>query len=527
MAKPLRSLDRVIEKVAEQAVDDAIDRRMEEAAATGTEEPFIEDPTGAKQHFQQSSPIIDELLQSIPSGEGYYLKLYREVHPGQFEYKLRIDDYTQWTDLESEVTNIVRFHTKRDPSKWGSGKYRLLTYKDGARGIHSKPVVLNVDGDEASIPSHRQENPAFPVVAPPDMKQQVSEMADLLKSVKTLIGEPQNQGDISKMMAESFKAGLSVLPPQPPPSDKTKDFLGMISLMKELGAIGQPAKEASSGLRDAILLMKELGLVGQPKPKDEGASLRETMALLKDLGVIGQPVEKKDDDPFAMLEKMKTLIDLVKPLAGVGEGEKPSLGVELVRILGPRVPDMVERITGTVNNVAEVSRMKIAKSMGVNPAATLPARSPSPPDLPPEVEAPSEPAMHPVIKEIYDAIESRDRTFYPKLNDMINIYVGPHILPSLLDGTLNIDTFLASLSANLSQPFLLEPKAKIYFEEFLAAFGKQPERAEPQGGVVAKCSNCGAEYDFENQEEFDKDEKKCEEAGCTGDLTLMTIPSVA
>ncbi len=518
--KPLRSLDRIIEKVAEQAVDDAVDRRMEEAAAGA--EGFVENPLGdpSLSSPQSKSPIIDDLLQSIPSGEGFYLKLYREIHPGQFEFKVRVDDYAQWTDLESELTNIVRFHTKRDPSKWGSGKYRLLAYKDGARGIYSKPIILNVDGGESELPPTKGSSPP-----PPDMKQQVSEMADLLKSVKTLIGEPQDQTEISRMMAESFKAGLTALPSQPPPSDKAKDFLGIVSLMKEMGLIGQPQREASSGMKETIILLKELGLIGQPKPKEEGASLRESITLLKELGLVGQ--EKKDDDPFAMLEKMKTLIDLVKPLAGVGDGEKPSLGIELVRILGPRVPDMVERITGTVNNVAEVSRMKIAKSMGVNPIPISPGPPPAPPtpiEEPPLPAAVEEPAMHPTIKEIYDAIEFRDKTFYPKLNEMINIYVGPHIVPSLLDGSLNIDTFLASLSSNLNQPFLAEPKARIYFEEFLAAFGKQPAGGSLQKGVAAKCGVCGTEYDFDDMESFEKDEKKCEEAGCSGSLSLISSP---
>jgi len=532
MGKSMRSLDRIIEKVAEQAVEEAVDRKLEEVAAADNVEDtpsFLTPPS--------KSPIIDDLLQSIPSGEGYYLKLYREVSPGQFEFKLRIDDYAQWTDLESEITDIVRFHTKKDPAKWGSGRYRLLAYKNGARGIYSKPIILNIDGGESELSSSSP--PAPPSSTTPDVKQQLSEMAELLKSVKVLIGEPQNQAEISRMMAESFKAGLAAVP-SPANQDKIKDIMAVLSILKESGAIGQTQKDPTSAVKDAIVLLKEMGVIGQPK--QESNSLRETIVLLKEFGLIGQPkVEPPKEDPYAMVERVLNLINLVKSAGGEVAGEKPSLGVELVRILGPRVPDMVSRITSTVDKVADVQRLKIERSLGrptvsaPTTSAPLPTGPPSAPpaaepETPPASSAPSAPSsatqqLHPVIAEIHNAIESRDSSYYPKLKQLIDIYIGPHMVPALVSGQINIAVFLSTLADQLGHPYFNEPQTHEYFKEFIEA--QKGEKAAPSaaqtGPVIGRCNHCGAEYEYLDGL-VPGEPEVCGENGCSGIIELMSSP---
>jgi len=536
MAKSTRSLDRIIEKVAEQAAEEAIDRKLEEVAAGEADtEPT---PGVIFGKPPKPAPIIDDLLQSIPSGEGYYLKLYREVSPGQFEFKLRIDDYAQWTDLESEITEIVRFHTKRDPKKWGSGKYRLLAYKDGSRGIYSKPIILNIDGGESEPPAPPPSPPSQPV---PDVKQQLSEMAELLKSVKVLIGEPQNQAEISRMMAESFKAGLAAVP-SPANQDKVKDIMAVLSILKESGAIGQTQKDPTSAVKDAIILLKEMGVIGQPK--QESNSLRETIVLLKELGLIGQPkAEPPKEDPYAMVERVLNLINLVKSVGGEVAGEKPSLGVELVRILGPRVPDMVSRITSTVDKVADVQKLKIERSLGARPTAPAQAASaplpagppPAPPaaepETPPAPPAPSTPSsatqqLHPVIAEIHNAIESRDPSYYPKLKQLIDIYIGPHMVPALVSGQINIAVFLSTLADQLGHPYFNEPQTHEYFKEFIEA--QKAEKAAPATAqtspVIGRCNHCGAEYEYMDGL-VPGEPEVCGENGCSGIIELVSSPS--
>lgn len=514
MVKP-RSLDRVVAAAAEAAAEEAIDRRVDELTQEGSLDSVLQDIPGSP---FRTPPAVDDLLSSVPTGEGYYMKLYREIHPGQFEYKLRIDDYSTWTDLESEISTIVQAYTRKDREKWGSGKYRIFVYKDGARGIYSKPIIMNVDARESDLPAPSKGNGV-------DAREKIAETASLIREVKDLMGGQTNPAEITKMMAESFKAGLGVVPKTE--SDGKDNFLKIVSLLKDLGLVGQSKEEKkvdpSQVMRDTITMLKDMGLIGSSKPKDEGSSLREAIVLLKDLGLVGQPPreETAKEDPYAMVEKVVNLMNLVKSIGGGGEGTgaAPSLGVELVRILGPRVPEMVERITGSVNNVAEVSKLKlerriIGEDRGIRP---LPPPLVAPPEqLPPSPTLEAIP-MNPVVKEIYEAIESRNKEFYPRLKQLLDIYVGPHILPMIVSGQMAQEVLLNNLATSLQNPYFAEEKSRMYFSEFIASFAPVVDLSvPPEGGIVGRCSSCGTEYEFNSEESFEQDTKQCDNEGCGG-----------
>src|SRR3989304_6862853 len=93
--------------------------------------------------------VLDELLASIPRNQGYYLKLYKELRPTDFEFKLRVDNYDTWTDLEWEISSLVRAYTDKQPNKWGSGRYRIIIWRDGGvRGPKYKPIDFMIDALE-------------------------------------------------------------------------------------------------------------------------------------------------------------------------------------------------------------------------------------------------------------------------------------------------------------------------------------------------------------------------------------------
>ena len=76
--------------------------------------------------------VIDELLASLPKNQGYYLKLYKEILPGKFEFKEQIEQYDTWTDMELEISNRVKAMTRKFGSKkWGSALYRVIVWKNG------------------------------------------------------------------------------------------------------------------------------------------------------------------------------------------------------------------------------------------------------------------------------------------------------------------------------------------------------------------------------------------------------------
>lgn len=84
-----------------------------------------------EQTFDESiiaDKALDELLAKIPVKSGYYLKLYKEISPNEFEFKVRIDHWEEWSDMEWEIVQIV----KRNPKeRWGSGKYRVIPFREG------------------------------------------------------------------------------------------------------------------------------------------------------------------------------------------------------------------------------------------------------------------------------------------------------------------------------------------------------------------------------------------------------------
>lgn len=95
------------------------------------------EPTGNK--------VLDKLLAELPDA-GYYLKLYKEVEPNSFEFKLQISNWHEWTDLEAEVAKIVKMYSEASPEQWGSGTYRVIPFLEGfVNKPKMKPVDFKID----------------------------------------------------------------------------------------------------------------------------------------------------------------------------------------------------------------------------------------------------------------------------------------------------------------------------------------------------------------------------------------------
>ncbi len=540
-----REVERTVERAAERAAEEAIERRMEGQPPEGE---FLEEPTSTGEPDPNSR--LSELMSSLPSGDGYFLKLYRELPAGKWEFKLRIDDYAHWTDLETEIANIVRSYAETDPDRWTAGNYRVLTYCTGKPGWRCRPILLSIDPGKSTIARNLQQG------GPDNAAEKIKEVAALLAQVKGIMGGSPNPAEMSRMLSETFRAGLEAVP-RGDGAAKDKDFVDMIGRLQTIGVIAKPEtdkprSDRAGDFRDIIVLMKELGLVGVPRQEN---NLLDTIRALKELGLIQSPQPKGEDELFGTIEKLKTLIEVVKPLIVGGEGgfgEKPSLGVELVRILGPRVPDMVARITGTVDKVADVQKLKIERSLGVRPGAPLRSEatplpaipyagapgaatvgggpSPSPAEgapLPPTGEQ----SLHPVIAEIHEAIESRNTAFHPKLRQLIDIYIGPHMVPALITGQIAKDVFLASLAEQLAHPYFNEPQSLIYFGEFIEAQAKLVQGVEKPpspsvGVIIGRCVACGEEFEYPEGDGPSGDEV-CGVNACQGTIEPVVAQPIA
>lgn len=499
MAKKKFSVDRILEKAAEEVAASAVEEAVEEKfRELGTEDemPGREFPDEDNFFVPESkeTKFIDNLISSIPNKEGYYIKLYKELSPGQFELKMRIDDYEHWTDLENEVMNIVKSNTISNPMKWGSGKYKIMVFKEGKSGFQRKPCVFNIDASEKSFIEHD------------GVRNKLQEVGEFMKQVKEVLpSNPSGNEDVGKNLTEMLKAGIEIARAATPNvSSQEQSLEKTILLLKNLGLIKAPEKE-----QDMITIVTTLKDLYKPKEEDFWAKLIQ----MKELGIIkfgSETVEK--DDTFSSIEKITGLIELMKPLMGIaGETSKPSIAVKLIEVLGPQVPKIVENITTAVGKIADVSKMKLSSHMGVTASPQL-RPSPIPVEAPHSIKQPiqdnisaGEKSMNPIVKDIYAAVQSDNHEFFPKLKELMATYVGPHIFEVLISKQITIDSFLQSLNSMLQTDFLLEENTKKYFETFLSWMVGNT--------ITAKCDACGEIFDFETEEMFKQDSKICDCGG--------------
>ncbi len=452
-----------------------------------------------RQSIPEKQEHIDELLASIPQNEGYYLKLYKEVAPSEYEYKLSFSDFSHWTDLEYEITNIIRMHTKRMPHKWGSGKYKIMTFKHGERGFQRPTITFLIDANEE--PATTQEA---------GVQQKLVEMGEFIKQVKDVFApvspnSVSSSESVTKMIAESFKAGIDSARAMTPQQGSQNNMMDMAITM--------------------LTLLKEIGVITPHKPKKEDDML-ETLLKLKEAGLVKLGNEDKDD----MLSSVSKIMELTQALNPLMErNENTSTLTRLAEILAPKIPQVVENITSAVRSVSEVSKMKLAHRLD----AVMPNSIPSQLEASPNSQKPSaapfkqEEAnqMHPIIKSIYDAVESNDVAFYDKLTVLMNSFVNPTALSSLVKGDMKIDDFLSYIAQATEQPFFASEKSRQYFTKYIAA-QRGTEEDSPDEIIYANCKKCGEQYEYAGKKAFDNDNRICDVdvngQSCMGEIEVLS-----
>lgn len=509
MARRKKSdLESGIEKIIRKEIQDINEEEEILETETGSTAEGIHDQRSSFEEQPQDDPELTRILGAFPSSEGYYGKLYRKNHSGKLEFKYFIDHLEEIEDPELEVANLIR------EKRWKGGEYYIRIMKKNTPGI-VKSVSWNIGSDDES---------GF--IGSDTTTDNLQNMKEVISAVKEITGDSGSRTD-EKTMADIFKSGIEVVKdmfPKQSEQNKETDLIKTIELFKSLGLLKNPSEDDNLKL---FTLMKEMY---KPKEEDFWAKLIQ----MKELGIIkfGADTEDKDkDDTFSSIEKITSLIELMKPLMGIsGETSKPSIGLKLVEILGPQVPKIVENITSAVGKIADVSKMKLSSHLGVTDSPQL-RPSPIPVNLPhtlpyggeqpelyPEEQiqeqintiSTGEKLMNPLVKEIYTAVQTNNHDFFPKLKELITMYVGPHIFEVIISKQITIDSFLHSLHSMLQANFLLEENTKKYFESFLSWM--------VGNSISAKCDACGEIFDFETEEMFNQDSKICE---CGGALVKI------
>ncbi len=512
------SLDASLKSV----IRDAVDQRLAEVEAMKEEgeesEGFVESAKDNK---------LDSVLAAFPASEGYYGKIYKKLPDGSLELKdYVIENLESVPDPEVELKNIAKL------KNWGPGTYALHVRNYKKRGLYKNIWVkiaepTNVEKEEAK--KQRAElgiEPSPP--PPPSIVNQVKEMAEtvidrsmnMAKQMTPNIDLTQLGKTISEVLLAGINAGKSSTPPPVPPSDGKNTVVEVITVLKDAGLLTPPKPvDETSIVEKTIKSLKELGVFDR-KPD---TSIFEQIKVLRDLGLIPQP---KADDMESSIEKLKTILELVTTMIPAFQGgEKASPLTEAIRIIGPHIPKIAENVTKTVNNVTEVSKMRLMQRMGTQIPPSVQGSAGQRQQLPLGTESRTESeaqsqgqTMHPAFAQILNAVRTNNFEYFPKLQEWITLFAGPHVIDSIRGGAISSDTIFDYISPYVASE---NPETvKTYISSFVSWVKSQRQTPAPveENAVSGKCVKCGAIYDYESKESF-TDNEICD---CGGKIELIS-----
>jgi hypothetical protein len=510
--------------------------------------------------YDSEEKVIDELLASIPRAQGFYLKLYKELRPNEFELKLRIDNYELWSDMELEITNLVRAYTVKSPNKWGSGRYRITVWKEGgvrgpqrpanffyvdAMEIENKDTLINVPANNSSE----------------DINNQIATLGSLVSIIRQA-NPTLSPDDIQKSVTDSFQRGMTISANNDAVAAKSNEGMmtGMLGLITALmGNKADPVApiDPTSTMANMLKVMTAMGIIGNKPNADEG--LMKNIAMMKELGIIAGPA--KASDPISQLTGLKDIIALVKGISG-SDTNPPTTIEKIIDVIGPKIPDIVGRITSTVDGAIELKRAQILGVQAGQPSRAEIEAGYIPTTHNPEAEqmhgrpedysffsgseTPSKPSMatkstneptpatptaspqggivHPLLQELHKIVIADDVTRFGEIKNMTYEMDGGsgELFDSIVKGGVTPDELVKTLM-NLGGNVFKEPvfgnKLTKIVHQFVA-WAKSPE----SNGIPAHCVKCNLEFEYESTEFYNNDTKKCTEDYegiiCDGDIIL-------
>jgi len=320
--------------------------------------------------------VIDELLASLPKNQGYYLKLYRELGPGRWEFKEKIDQYDTWTDMELEVVERVRSYTKKFGSKkWGTGLYRVVVWRNGGIRERNKypPTDIAVDAGDADGPDTHQTGKLDPMEA---VNEQMNAFGGLMTAMQHIMPKTVDPNVQFQSIVQAFTAGkeekreaarqesnqMTTMM-----STMMTAMMGLVtSVIQQKNASAEVTKPFEEQMAAMLNVMKGFGF-GQPQaPK----GVAEQLAEMKLLGF--DPFKK--EDTIEQIAKLKALTgSLVDIMPNGQQVERPGIFEKLVDAIAPHVPKMFADLRAMTDNAAmaqKLQQLRLEQQQRENPQPT-------------------------------------------------------------------------------------------------------------------------------------------------------------
>lgn len=429
---------------------------------------------------------LDRLLSGMPQGEGYYGKLYKKYPvPPEFAGRLLLlqsFDLTGIDDLENHVLRLAQ------RNKWERGVYQIRIYRRGRPGLVTAPRNISLD-------------PAISEDEDETAQEEAMRPGDRLK--ETL--------EIARMARESF--GVT-----------STDPTALAKALGEAVSIGARAvnPEHRGGGQDQIIAALLTAALNRPDP------LQQIVAA-KQAGLLPEP-KSQDQSLLEQITAIKTIVEALGGLGGGGGEDKTSPTVELIRALAPQAGQIISSITQAVGKFMDYQSAKLRVGPGQNLIAgspglgeATPVPSPAVPSAPAQPALPSPPQpeeeMFAIVSEISRRAQGKNYEFFPQLLDALETGPFKQMVVDHASGKLT-DAEILSFLGNTIPQF-----ANQTAQEYLAAFlhwhtaNVRPNgRTEAEPAFVGACQQCGEEYGFETQDEYNQDSKICDSKGADGNV---------
>jgi hypothetical protein len=414
---------------------------------------------------------IEDLFQAVNPGDS--IKIRHELRADQGKHVRPLTailrDFNGVTDLEQHI------YETGCQQGWKSGDYMIELCRPGHQG------AVKYGFFSFTFP----ERPAPAVAA-------VMDPLAMLERAKGILGNgaPQASPDAAlSAVTQAMKVGAESAKPS--------------GVNSETLAVLKPVLEK---LVDRLMEKP----AAPATPQDPIATMRGMVGALRELGLIGEPNGGAADEPKTLREQLAEVKELADTFGGFGgrSASEPT-AVAIAKVLAPVAEKIVPQILATVNNLADVWRLRLTAGAG-GPVPVARVAPPAPIAMPPAVTA--------LVANAQAAVARDDDGFFGAFADGIAAQIpdGRGFLEAVHGGQVEEEQALAVVQAS-GLLNAQEPKTRAWllrFVHWLRRVG--PPAAAPASPplapkIMGRCGTCGADYEFESRQQFDDDSRICDE----------------
>jgi hypothetical protein len=503
----------------------------------------------AKTQKQKDEVVIDKLLAPIQNKSGYFMKLKKELRPGEWMLMKTIEnEWRNWPDIEAEVAKIVKEHTKKAPAKWGSGPYRIeYACTSGIRGENYPNVDMTINAEEEYLP-----NPAgtgvilpAPIDAATAVSGQIDTLANLVGMLKNFLPQATDPVKTQDQIASAFKEGMALKVTEGANSSNLMATMmtGLIGMMTAVITKDNSPKVVNpngemdqfKGMLETLKAFGVLGTQQHEKPKS-------TIDFLTELKALGMDLFKKED-PIQQMTQLKQLASIAGEFMGMGgSGEKPGILEKIVDTLAPVIPGMIKDLKETANSATQA---QIEAGRNIE-RARITTQQPQQGNT---MNVGTGPATNPVMNNpqiaqffagLYEAVNMNNRMFYPVIyTSLLQDAQGQALLQGIANGTHTAKEVIELLQQHGGEKYkdseFVMKRLVGYTNGFIMwiremmkpkPYGmndspemtgheniRQPGEPKPVGSnsYDAECPLCHTIYAFESERDFvEEEDKTCE-----------------